>query len=39
MNEAKINCPHCYKIIELERDDKNNIFVVEEDEIDTDAWV
>ena len=39
MKEAKINCPHCYKIIELEQDEENNIFVIEEDENDSNVWV
>lgn len=30
MKEAKIYCPHCYKIIELEKDDLGNLVVLEE---------
>lgn len=29
MSSAKINCPHCYKIIELEKED-GVIYVIEE---------
>ena len=34
MKEAKIYCPHCYKIIELEQDEMNKVFVIEENEIE-----
>jgi len=30
--EAKIYCPHCYKIIELEKDQENNLYVIEEND-------
>ena len=32
--EAKIYCPHCYKIIELEQDKDISIYVIEENEVD-----
>jgi len=32
--EAKIYCPHCYKIIELEMDKDKNLYVIEENEED-----
>ena len=28
--EAWINCPHCYKLIELEQNEKNQVFVIED---------
>ncbi len=31
---GKIYCPHCYKIIELEKDPDGKLYVIEEDESD-----
>ena len=32
VQEGKIYCPHCYKIIELEKDPDGTLYVIEENE-------
>lgn len=32
--KAIIYCPHCYKNIELEKDSEENLYVIEENEVD-----
>lgn len=34
MEQAKIYCPHCYKNIDLEKDNDGNLYVIEENEIE-----
>ena len=38
VSEAKINCPHCYKIIELEQDEKNQVFIIDDNDSEKNGY-
>ena len=38
VSEAKINCPHCYQIIILEQDEKNQVFIIDENDSEKNGY-